>query len=197
MKRHAPATTRNRVPILDVLKQVLPASGSLLEVASGTGEHAAFFAAALPGLTYQPSDVDPGALGSIAAHCEEARLPNLLPPVQLDARSDAWPVETVNAIFNANMIHIAPWAVAEGLMRGAGQHLAAGGVLVLYGPFRIDGAHTAASNVAFDAELRAGNPTWGVRDLEAVIELAAANGLRFEQRIAMPANNQTLVFRRG
>jgi hypothetical protein len=196
-RRHAPATLRNRAPILEVLRRVLPDSGVLLEVASGSGEHAVHFAAALPGWTFQPTDVDPGALPSIAAWIAETGVANVRPPLQLDVTAEAWPVGTVDAVFSANMVHIAPPEAALGLMAGAGRHLGAGGVLVVYGPFRIGGEHTAPSNAAFDADLRARDPRWGVRDLEWLQELAAAHGLTFEQRVPMPANNQTLIFRKS
>jgi cyclopropane fatty-acyl-phospholipid synthase-like methyltransferase len=194
-RRHAPATARNRDAILAVLKRVLPAQGKVLEIASGTGEHVVHFAAALPGLTFQPSDLDEAALGSIAAWIAEAGLNNVQPPLRLDATQDAWP-DTVDAIFSANMIHIAPWEAALGLFRGAGRALRSGGVLVIYGPFRMGGAHTAPSNQAFDEELRARDPRWGVRDLEALQAVAAEHGLALEERVPMPANNQTLIFRR-
>jgi SAM-dependent methyltransferase len=196
MKRHAPATVRNRGPILDVLAHVLPKSGLVLEIGSGTGEHAVFFAAALPGLTWQPSDADPDALPSIRAWAKDAGLANVSSPLLLDVHTDPWPVDRVDGVFSANMIHIAPWSAAQALLRGAGRHLVAGGILLLYGPFRVGGDHTAASNAAFDADLRARNPAWGVRDLEAVEALAAENQLDLQQRLAMPANNQTLVFHR-
>jgi SAM-dependent methyltransferase len=196
MKRHAPVTLRNREPILDVLRRALPASGRVLEVGSGTGEHAVFFAAALPAITWQPSDPDEGQRASIEAHREEAGLSNLLPPRALDVRDDDWGVGEVDAIFSANMIHIAPFAAAEGLLRGAGRHLRTDGVLVIYGPFREGGRFEAPSNAAFDESLRSRDPEWGVRDLEAITELAAQAGLEREARIEMPANNLTLVFRR-
>jgi len=195
-RRHAPATLRNRAPILEVLRRVLPGPGLLLEVASGSGEHVVHFAAALPDWSFQPSDVDPDALASITAWLGETGLPNVRPPVRLDVTSEDWPVEPVQAMFCANLVHIAPPEAAQGLMAGAGRYLVAGGVLVLYGPFRIGGAHTAPSNAAFDADLRARDARWGVRDLEWVQELGAGSGLTLEERVSMPANNQTLVFRR-
>lgn len=195
-RRHAPATQRNRAPILEVLRRVLPKTGLLLELASGSGEHAVHFAAALPDWIFQPSDVDPDALASITAWIAEAGVANVRPPLPLDVTAGTWPVEAVDAIFSANMIHIAPPEAARGLMAGAGKYLVAGGVLVVYGPFRIGGAHTAASNEAFDADLRARDPRWGVRDLEWLQELGATHGLTLEQRVAMPANNQTLIFRK-
>lgn len=195
--RSAPAAVRNRDPILSVLARVLPAQGLVLEIASGTGEHAVYCAAALSGLTWQPSDRDPQARRSIAAHRARAGLGNLLAPLALDAAAPAWPVARADAVVCVNMIHIAPWAACEGLVAGAARVLAPGGVLYLYGPFREGGAHTADSNAAFDASLRARDPAWGVRDREAVAALAAAHGLAFAERVAMPANNLSLVFRRA
>jgi hypothetical protein len=194
-RRHAPATDRNREPILAVLRRVLPPSGVVLEVASGTGQHAAHFAAALPGITWQPSELDADLVPSIAAW--SAGRANVQPAIVLDATGTAWPVKSVAAIFNANLIHIAPWEVCLGLLAGAGRHLEAGGPLVMYGPFRIGGHHTAASNAAFDRQLRNTERSWGVRDLEAVCSAAAPHGLSLVERLPMPANNQTLVFRRA
>jgi SAM-dependent methyltransferase len=191
----APAVARNRDPILAVLRRVLPASGTVLEIASGSGEHAVHFAAGLPGLKWQPTDRDADALRCIAAYCTAARLPNLLPPLELDASSPHWPVAREEAIVAINMIHISPWTAAEGLMAGAGRVLAPGGVLYLYGPFKENGRHTAPSNAAFDADLRARDPEWGVRDVAEVSDLAARHGLVFVERVAMPANNLSLVFR--
>jgi hypothetical protein len=195
-RRHAPAALRNRAPILEVLRRVLPPTGVLLEVASGSGEHAVHFAAALPDWIFQPSDVDPGALASISAWIDETGLTNVRPPLLLDVTAQAWPVEPVLAMFSANMVHIAPPQAARGLMAGAGRHLVPGGILVIYGPVRIGGAHTAPSNQAFDAQLRARDARWGVRDLEWLRELAADSGLALEERVEMPANNQTLIFRK-
>jgi SAM-dependent methyltransferase len=196
--RLAPATARNREPILDVLKRHLPASGLVLEIASGTGEHALHNAAALPGLRWQPTDPDPEALASIAAWRASAALANLLAPLRLDAaRPESWPVNRADAIVNINMIHIAPWAAAQGLMAGAGRVLPSGGLLFLYGPFIEADIETAPGNLAFDASLKTRNPAWGIRRLDAVAELAAAHGLELQARIAMPANNLTLVFRNG
>src|SRR5262245_50914829 len=192
----SPASARNRDPILAVLRRVLPERGVVLEIASGSGEHAVHFAAALPGLTWQPSDPDPQARDSVAAYRAAAQLPNLLPPLALDAASPTWPVTQADAMVSINMIHIAPWAAAEGLMAGAGRLLPAGGVLFLYGPFREHGRHTAPSNAAFDESLRARNREWGVRDLDEVAALANRHGFALEERIAMPANNLSVVFRR-
>ena len=196
-RRHAPAAERNRGPILDVLRRVLPARGTVLEIASGTGQHVAHFAAALPALTWQPSDRDDADFASIVAWCRHAGASNALPPVVLDVTHEPWPVARLDAIYNANMIHISPWQTCLGLLRGAGQHLAADGVLVLYGPYKLGGTHTAPSNAAFDADLRARDPSWGVRDLEAVGEVAAEHGLALHERVAMPANNLAVIFRRA
>jgi SAM-dependent methyltransferase len=192
----APAVARNREPILAVLRRVLAERGLVLEIASGSGEHAVYFAAALPHLTWQPSDPDPEARESIAAYRAAAQLPNLLPPLALDAASPNWPVAQSDMIVSINMIHIAPWAAAEGLMAGAERLLAAGGVLFLYGPFREHGQHTAPSNAAFDESLRTRNREWGVRDLDEVAALASRHGFALEERVAMPANNLSVVFRR-
>ncbi len=194
--RHAPATERNRGPILEVLRAVLPAEGRVLEVASGTGEHAAYFAPRLAPRLWLPSDPDPDLRRSIAAHARLAACPSLEPPLALDARDPDWPVEEAAAVVCINMIHIAPWAAAEGLIAGAGRLLAPGGLLYLYGPFRRDGQHTAPSNAAFDQSLREQDPAWGIRDLEAVAELAAAAGFGPAEAIEMPANNLSVGFQR-
>lgn len=191
----APAAARNAAPILEVLRGALPTRGTVLEIASGTGQHAAHFAAALPGIEWQPSDADPRARASIAAWRAHTGLANLREPLDLDVRREPWPVDAVDAIVCINMIHIAPWEAAVALMKGAGARLAAGGALVLYGPYRRGGAHTAPSNEAFDADLRARDPSWGVRDLEAVEALALAEGLVCEAVVPMPANNFSVVFR--
>jgi len=192
----SPAVARNRDPILAVLRRVLPESGTVLETSSGTGEHAAYFATHLPHLTWQPSDADPDALASITAHREAANAPNLLAPIKLDVTAPVWPVTRADAVVSINMIHISPWAAAQALMTGASRLLAAGGVLYLYGPFKENGVHTAPSNAAFDASLKARDPRWGVRDVGDVRALADSHGFDFVERIAMPANNLSLVFRR-
>jgi SAM-dependent methyltransferase len=196
MKRHAQATERNREPLLAVLREVLPASGTVLEIASGTGQHAVFFARAFPGLIWQPTDMEPESLESIAAWRAEEPLPNLLSPLVLDASSDTWPVSSADVILNVNMIHISPWASCQGLMRGAGRVLAPGGCLVMYGPYFVEGRDTAPSNLAFDASLRERNAAWGVRQLGAVTAEAARHGLERERVVDMPSNNLTLVFRK-
>lgn len=193
----SPATSRNRAPILAVLRNCLPARGLVLEIAAGAGEHAVFNAAALPALQWQPADLDPTSLASIESWRRHAGLPNLLPPVRLDAaQPDSWPLAHADAIVNINMLHISPWEASCGLMAGAGRLLPAGGVLYLYGPFIEPGIATAASNLAFDASLRGRNPAWGLRRLEEVSALAAAHGLSLAERIAMPANNLSLIFRK-
>jgi hypothetical protein len=190
------APERNKEAIVEVLSRVLPASGSVLEIASGSGQHVVHFAGRMPHLTFQPSEVAPANLASIRAWIAEACLANVRLPLELDVCADDWGVGPVEAIFNANMIHIAPWASAIGLFRGAARQLVEGGVLVLYGPFHVGGRPTALSNAAFDADLRRRDPSWGVRHLEEVSALAAQGGLTLEERVAMPANNQTLVFRK-
>jgi SAM-dependent methyltransferase len=193
----APAAARNRDPILAVLRRVLPARGTVLEIASGTGEHAVYFAAALPHLAWQPTDVDAEALVSISAHRRSAELPNLLPALALDAAAPVWPVARAEAVVAINLIHIAPWRITKGLMAGTARVLAPGGVLYLYGPFKQDGRHAAPSNAAFDANLRACDPQWGVRDLREVAGLARRHGLDMVERVAMPANNLSVIFRYG
>lgn len=190
-----PAPERNKEAILAVLVRVLPAAGRVLELASGTGQHVAHFATHLPALTFLPSDIEPANLQSIRAWVRDAHLPNLHEPALLDVCSGDWGVGNVEAIFNANLLHISPWHCATALFEGASRHLAASGVLVLYGPYRVGGKHTAPSNAAFDADLRQRDPRWGVRDVEAVVELAEQAGLGLDERIGMPANNQMLVFR--
>jgi hypothetical protein len=194
--RTAPAAARNREPIEQVLRDCMPRTGLVLEVASGTGEHAVWFSRALPGLTWQPTDQDPTALESIAAWRDLADLPNLLPPLSLDAAAAIWPVTQADAIIAINLVHIAPWAATEGLIAGAARILSRDGLLYLYGPFSSGGAHTATSNAAFDADLRARNPSWGVRDLDQIASLASRHGLKAHEEIAMPANNLSVIFRR-
>lgn len=198
-KREAPATERNREPILEVLARWLSEPARVLEVASGTGQHAVFFAARLPHVTWQPTEPDPTGLASIEAWRLEADLPNLEPPIALDAAAVDWPLpgSRFDAIFNANLIHIAPWRVASGLLEGAGRILPSGGSLFLYGPFKVAGSHTSASNAGFDASLRERDPSWGVRDLEEVLEVAARNGLVWQETNDLPANNKLIVFRRA
>ena len=191
----SPSYLRNRDPILSVLKRVLPQKGLVLEIASGSGEHAVYFASVLPQLTWQPSDAEPAAMRSIAAHRLAAGLPNLNAPIHLDASDPDWPVSRAEAVVAINMVHISPWRATIGLVAGARRVLGPGGLLYLYGPYRENGAHTAPSNAVFDESLRTRNPEWGVRDVEEVVELARVHELQFEERVSMPANNLSLLFR--
>jgi len=195
-KLHAPATDRNREPILAILRAELPTSGLVLEVASGSGEHAIHFAAAFPNLDWQPSDADPAALASISAWRAQAALPNLRPPIQLDAAAP-WPVRTADAVLCINMVHISPWSATLGLLRGAGTCLPPNGLLYLYGAYLREDVATAPSNLAFDASLRARDPQWGLRRVADVILAADAEGLRFDRLVEMPANNLSLLFRKA
>ncbi len=195
-KGFAPAAERNREPILEVLGRVLPESGTVLEIASGTGQHAAFFCERLPHLRWQPSDVSPDALRSIEAWVTELARDNLLSPVELDVVQPSWPVEAANAVVCINMIHISPWETTEGLFRGASSLLDEGSPLVTYGPYRLHGRHTAPSNIAFDESLRSRDRRWGVRDVDELAALAGRMGFSLEDRVEMPANNMTLVWRR-
>jgi cyclopropane fatty-acyl-phospholipid synthase-like methyltransferase len=193
--RSSPATARNREPIRQVLVRRLAPGARILEIASGAGEHAAYFARAMPQVQWRPSDRETEALASIAAWRAEAGLPNLAAPVALDAAVPAsWPKEPVDAVVCINMIHIAPWAATEGLMAGAGRLLPPAGQLILYGPFLEDEIRTAPSNLAFDESLKARDPTWGLRNLATVAALASAQDLRLAERIEMPANNLVVVF---
>lgn len=185
---------RNKRPILEVLKRLLPGEGRVLEIGSGSGQHAAFFSGELPNLNWQPSDIDPDNLASIRVWRQEAATSNFLEPIRVDVLDNDWGIGEAEAIFSANLIHIAPWECAEALLAGARRHLKPSGLLIIYGPFRIGGAHTADSNAEFDDDLRKRDSRWGVRDLESVVD--AAKGFDLEERIEMPANNQTLVFRR-
>ena len=195
-RQHRPVTERNREPILEVLRSALPKEGLVLEIASGSGEHAVYFAQHLPSLTFQPSDPDAEARASIDAWRTHESLPNVLPTLALDVEEQPWPVEKADAVLCINMIHIAPWSCTEALMRGAAQVLVEGAPLLTYGPYRREGRHTAPSNAAFDESLRSRNPSWGVRDLEEVQAAAEKNGLFLADVFAMPANNFTWVFRK-
>jgi len=194
---YAPAAARNRDAIAAALRDVLPASGLVLEVASGSGEHIVHLAAQWPELRFQPSDPNPDAGRSIAAWIAASGLGNVAPPLRLDASAADWPITRADAVICINMIHIAPWSASVGLMQGAAAILPKDAPLYLYGPYKRDGAHTAPSNAAFDASLRAQDPAWGVRDLGEVTALALAAGFTTPRIIAMPANNLSLVFRRS
>jgi len=188
------AAERNKEPILAVLQRVLPRTGLVLEIASGSGQHVAHFAQALPELTWQPSDPDAAARESIRARLASGGgFANVLAPIELDVCRLPWPVARADALLCINMIHIAPWAATEALFTGAGAVLGQGAVALLYGPYRRNGCHTAPSNEAFDAQLRARDPTWGVRDLEAVLQLAESHGLELAELVEMPANNLSVV----
>jgi SAM-dependent methyltransferase len=193
---YRPHVPRNRDPILDVLRRLLPAQGLVVEIASGSGEHALHFAKGLPALTWQPTDPNAAALASIGAHRADAGPSNLLAPLRLDVMAEPWPVERADAVVCINMIHISPWAASEALFAGAARVLQPDGIVYLYGPYRIDGRHTAPSNEAFDAQLRAQNAAWGVRDLADVAALAKRGGFALVETVAMPANNLSVVFRR-
>ena len=195
-RRSAPAALRNREPIAEVLAEWLPPSGLVLEIASGSGEHAVHFAERFPDLDWQPSDVHPDALASIAAWREEAGLPNVRPPLVIDAASTDWPIDRADALLNINMVHISPWASALGLLAGAARILQAGAPLIMYGPWLKDDIDTVDSNLAFDADLKRRDPEWGLRRVEDFAEAAAARGLTFEATRAMPANNLMLLLRR-
>lgn len=195
-KRSAPAVARNREPILTVLKRTLPESGLVLEIASGTGEHAAYFAPALPGLAWQPTDRDAAALPGIDAWGAEAGGGRPRPALRLDVVEQPWPVDAADAVVCINMIHIAPPAATEGLLRGAAAVLPPGAPLYLYGPFKVGGFHTADSNMAFEAWLKEQNPDYGLRNLEEVAELAAMLGFSEPETVQMPANNLSVIFRR-
>lgn len=191
----SPSTARNREPILAVMRRVFPREGRVLEIASGTGEHAVFVAGAMPGLTWQPSDPDPDSRASIADWTTHEALTNVLPPLDIDVRASDWGVTgPFDVLVAINMIHIAPWEAALGLLHGAGRLLGEGGILFLYGPYKRERRHTAPSNEAFDAWLKARDPEFGVRDLADVQSAAEANGLRLDEVVEMPANNLSLVF---
>jgi len=195
-RRSAPAALRNREPIAEVLDDWLPAQGLVLEIASGTGEHAAYFAERFPALEWQPTDVHPDALGSIAAWRESVELPNLKAPLQLDASSPNWPVDRADAVLSINMVHISPWTSALGLIDGAARLLQAGAPLILYGPWLKDDIITAPSNEAFDADLRRRDSEWGLRRVEEFAAAADARGFDLDEVRRMPANNLMLLFRR-
>lgn len=192
-----PSAQRNVGPIVEAVSPLLPKSGLVLEIASGGGYHSAVLADANPNLTWQPTDPDPGAQERIARSVSDAALANLNTPLQLDAEAKVWPVEAAAAVLCCNMIHIAPWSAAQGLFAGAGRVLSGGGILFLYGPFKVGGVHTAPSNESFQEWLQNQDPAWGVRDAEAVDALGTKAGLGLEHTIEMPANNMLRVYRRS
>ena len=194
----SPAADRNKQPILDVLSRVLPERGDALEIASGTGQHVAWFAAGLPHWSWQPTDAQPAALDTIAGRAAEQALTNVRPPVLLDVMALHWLPDDArfDLVFCANMLHIAPWETCAALMRGSAMHLAPGGALITYGPYLEDGVATSAGNLSFDRSLREENPAWGIRRREDVELQAAHAGLQLAARHAMPANNLLLVWQR-
>ena len=196
MRRSAPAALRNREPIAEVLGEWLPKSGLVLEIASGSGEHALYFAQRFPGLEWQPSDVHPDALASIAAWRDESGLPNLRPPIAIDAASRDWPIDGADALLSINMVHISPWSSSLGLIEGAARLLAQGAPLILYGPWLKDDVSTAPSNLQFDADLKRRDPEWGLRKVEEFAAAAEEHGLMLAETRAMPANNMMLLLRR-
>jgi len=195
VRRQAPAAARNVKPIGDVLADWLPSDGLVLEIASGTGEHALAFGRRFPHLDWQPSDPDPAAFASIAAWADQGPV-NLNPPLLLDVREPVWPVERADAVLCINMVHISPWEASIGLIDGAARVLEPHGVLILYGPWLVDGIETAPSNLAFDADLKARDPRWGLRRVKDFAAAAAERGLRLVDQRAMPANNRMLLFAR-
>jgi Protein of unknown function (DUF938) len=195
-KRYAPATERNRDAITQVLRDILPSTGTVLEIASGTGEHVVHFASIFPNLMWQPSDPDPSALNSIAAWQSEADSPNVLPPQKIDAASD-WTIDRADSIICINMVHISPWSATLGLLRNAARILATGAPLYLYGPYIQAGVPTAQSNLDFDHSLKSRNPDWGLRSVDSMVAEAAKVGFDLTQSMPMPANNLSLIFRRA
>lgn len=195
-KGFAPAAERNRQPILEVLRRALPRQGLVLELASGTGQHADFFSEHLPDLDWQPSDESAEALQNITSRVDEAARENLLAPIELDVCATRWPIATADALLCINMIHISPWEASEALFHGASTVLSAGAPLITYGPYRLHGEHTAASNAAFDQSLRSRDPRWGVRDIDELTELADRTGFLLQERVPMPANNKILIWSR-
>ena len=193
---HSPAAERNLPPILAELQRILPAQGHALEIASGTGQHVAGFARGLPGWQWQPSDAQADAFGSIAYWCAQAGVANVLSPVLLDVLAPDWPVQAMDLVYCANMLHIAPWACCAALMAGAARQLTPQGVLITYGPYLKAGVTTSPGNLAFDADLRQRNPAWGLRQLDDVAQQAKLAGLQLRERVQMPANNLLLVFTR-
>lgn len=193
---HSPAAEQNKKPILEVLDPTLPRIGLVLEIGSGTGQHVVYFAKALPELSWQPTDPNAELRASISSRISAERLSNVQAPLDLDVYHWPWPVQRADAVLCINMIHVAPWAATEALVTGAGQTIAGGGVLFLYGPYRRFGRHTAPSNAAFDADLRARNPEWGLRDIEEVTRLAEQEGFVLDQVVEMPVNNFSLIFRK-
>ncbi len=200
LKQYAPATQRNREPILEVLLRVVPSSGDILEIASGTGEHCIFFAPAFSPRQWIPSDPNPIARDSIEGWRKESLINNVHAPLNINAENNSWEIEQENlnitTIVNINMIHISPWLACLGLMKGAHRILPSEGILYLYGPYKQEGKHTAVSNESFDQSLRSKNPEWGVRNLQDVIKAAEDQGFIFQEKVEMPANNLSVIFKK-
>lgn len=195
-KLTSPSALRNRDPIADLLRDVLPDTGTVLEIASGSGEHVIHFATLFPKLVWQPSDPSPEARASIQEWVKTQAITNVLPPLDIDASTETWPIERADAMIAINMVHISPWPATQGLLKGAAKLLPTGGTLILYGPYRREGQPLVPSNVDFDASLRARNPAWGIRLLEDVASLAKQSGLAMTSVTEMPANNLGVVFTR-
>jgi cyclopropane fatty-acyl-phospholipid synthase-like methyltransferase len=195
-RRSAPAALRNREPIAEILRDWLPSDGLVLEIASGTGEHVVHFAQAFPDLEWQPTDIDSDALDSIRAWSEAAALPNVHPPIRLDASDPDWPIDSADAVLSINMVHISPWSAATGLLGGSARLLKPGAPLILYGPWVTDAFATAPSNLAFDADLKRRDPAWGLRRVDDFTAEAIEHGFEFAEQRMMPANNLMLLFRR-
>lgn len=196
LKFSSPSALRNRGPIFDVLRDILPENGTVLEIASGSGEHVTHFATHLPGLVWQPSDPSPQARASIREWVKVEALANVLTPLDIDTSAETWPIARADAMVAINMVHISPWAATQGLLKGAGKLLPTGGVLVLYGPYRREGEGLVASNAMFDADLRSRNPAWGIRLLEDLVSSAEQFGLAMTSVVTMPSNNLCVVFTR-
>ena len=195
-KRYSPACERNKDVILDVLRDIMPSTGKILEIACGPGQHSVHFAAGLPGVEWQPSDIDPTSITSTLAWRAEADVPNLLDPIILDATEPEWPLTQADGIICCNMIHISPWTVTLGLLDGAARILPNDGILYTYGPYKVGGKHTAPSNEAFDQSLRSQNSEWGVRNLDDVALEARRRGLHLVKTIKMPANNFSVIYKK-
>jgi SAM-dependent methyltransferase len=196
-RREHPSASRNQVPLLTVLQRVFPTEGLVLEIASGTGQHAAFFTGQLPGLRWQPSDFDPDTFDSIEAWRQASHPDRIASPVRIDVTQPTWPIPTADAMLCVNMLQVSPWTAALGVLAGAARTLVPGGPFVIYSPLSRGGVHTSPGNAAFDARLKARNPALGVRDADQLIEAATARGLVHEETLDMPANNTVLVFRRA
>lgn len=192
----APSAMRNKHVILEIFQKYAPLTGNILEIACGSGEHTAHFAASNPNLTWHPTDIDQSHMDSVNAHANADQLKNIQPAIHLDVTSDRWPLPDLDMIYNANMIHISPWECTLGLFQGASRHLRKDGILMMYGPYRRDGQHTSESNESFDQSLMSRDPSWGIRNLEDVIDVANENGLHLQEVVPMPANNFSVIYKK-